>query len=174
MPWHDVHMVCNGLAALDIARNFIQRWNYHKVVLQRFVVCVVVVVVRVVVYVLLITMVSDSQEDLGQTVPYLVPNYPYIRQSGTVSMRMVRSTSNWSSGMALREQSIHHAYCSLIEKAQHFVYIENQYFIGSLAGGITQNKVAETIATRIERAIKESQVCVCMRAEATLLLLLLL
>jgi phospholipase D1/2 len=31
MPWHDVHMVCDGAAAQDIAKNFIQRWNHHVV-----------------------------------------------------------------------------------------------------------------------------------------------
>lgn len=32
--------------------------------------------------------------------------------------------SQWSAGSSQAEDSIHKAYCSLIEKAEHFVYIE--------------------------------------------------
>lgn len=31
MPWHDIAMACHGRAARDVARHFIQRWNYVKV-----------------------------------------------------------------------------------------------------------------------------------------------
>lgn len=31
MPWHDVGVVVRGKAARDIARHFIQRWNFTKV-----------------------------------------------------------------------------------------------------------------------------------------------
>ena len=34
MPWHDIHMMCHGEAARDVATNFIQRWNYHRDVLN--------------------------------------------------------------------------------------------------------------------------------------------
>ena len=30
MPWHDVHSVVYGQAAADVARHFIQRWNFTK------------------------------------------------------------------------------------------------------------------------------------------------
>jgi phospholipase D1/2 len=30
MPWHDVQIQVDGLAAADLANNFIQRWNHHK------------------------------------------------------------------------------------------------------------------------------------------------
>ena len=31
LPWHDVHACVMGPAAGDIARHFLQRWNYCKV-----------------------------------------------------------------------------------------------------------------------------------------------
>lgn len=31
MPWHDVGVVLHGKAARDVARHFIQRWNFTKV-----------------------------------------------------------------------------------------------------------------------------------------------
>lgn len=39
-------------------------------------------------------------------------------------MQVIRSVSQWSAGTSQTEESIHTAYCSLIEKAEHFVYIE--------------------------------------------------
>jgi len=32
--------------------------------------------------------------------------------------------SQWSAGTSQTEESIHSAYCSLIEKAEYFIYIE--------------------------------------------------
>lgn len=31
MPWHDISAVVHGRAARDVARHFIQRWNFTKV-----------------------------------------------------------------------------------------------------------------------------------------------
>lgn len=31
MPWHDIASVVHGRAARDVARHFIQRWNFTKV-----------------------------------------------------------------------------------------------------------------------------------------------
>ncbi len=30
MPWHDIHCLLNGEAAMDVGHNFIQRWNSHR------------------------------------------------------------------------------------------------------------------------------------------------
>ncbi|XP_057488567.1 phospholipase D zeta 1-like isoform X1 [Actinidia eriantha] len=38
--------------------------------------------------------------------------------------QVIRSVSQWSAGTSQIEESIHNAYCSLIEKAEHFIYIE--------------------------------------------------
>ena len=35
MPWHDIHMRCEGDAARDVATNFIQRWNHHHEALKQ-------------------------------------------------------------------------------------------------------------------------------------------
>lgn len=55
--------------------------------------------------------------------------------------------------------SIHEAYCSLIEKAEYFVYIENQFFISGLEGDETiTNRVLQALYSRIMRAYKEHRV----------------
>ncbi|XP_019180248.1 PREDICTED: phospholipase D zeta 1-like [Ipomoea nil] len=70
--------------------------------------------------------------------------------------QVIRSVSQWSAGTSRIEGSIHNAYCSLIEKAEHFVYIENQFFISGLTGDdIIQNRVLDALYKRIMRAYNE-------------------
>ncbi|GAU29391.1 hypothetical protein TSUD_31980 [Trifolium subterraneum] len=72
--------------------------------------------------------------------------------------QVIRSVSQWSVGTSQTEESIHTAYCSLIEKAKHFIYIENQFFISGLAMDDTiQNRVLEAIYRRILQAHKEQE-----------------
>nr|GMD63735.1 phospholipase D zeta 1 isoform X1 [Ipomoea batatas] len=72
--------------------------------------------------------------------------------------QVIRSVSQWSAGTSQIEESIHNAYCSLIEKAEHFVYIENQFFISGLVGDeIIRNRVLEALYERITRAYNEKK-----------------
>ncbi|KAL6964702.1 Phospholipase D zeta 1 [Sarracenia purpurea var. burkii] len=72
--------------------------------------------------------------------------------------QVIRSVSQWSAGTSQIEDSIHRAYCSLIEKAEHFVYMENQFFISGLSGDeIIQNRILEALYRRILRAHKEQK-----------------
>ncbi|PON89548.1 Phospholipase D1/D [Trema orientale] len=76
----------------------------------------------------------------------------------TCRCQIVRSVSQWSAGTSQTEESIHKAYCSLIERAEHFVYIENQFFISGLSQDeIIQNRVLEALYRRILRAHKEQK-----------------
>ena len=50
--------------------------------------------------------------------------------NGTCRVQAVRSVSDWSHGV-LTEHSIQNAYIQLILEAEHFIYIENQFFITS-------------------------------------------
>lgn len=72
--------------------------------------------------------------------------------------QIIRSVSQWSAGTSQLEESIHCAYCSLIEKAEHFIYIENQFFISGLSGDeIIRNRVLEALYRRILRAYNEKK-----------------
>lgn len=74
------------------------------------------------------------------------------------SCQVIRSVGQWSAGTSLTEESIHNAYFSLIEKAEHFIYIENQFFISGLSGDdIIKNRVLEALYRRIIRAEKEKK-----------------
>ncbi|KAL7220740.1 hypothetical protein ACSBR2_013600 [Camellia fascicularis] len=76
--------------------------------------------------------------------------------------QIIRSVSQWSAGTSQIEESIHNAYCSLIEKAEHFIYIENQFFISGLSGDeVIRNRILESLYRRIMRAYNEKK---CFRA----------
>lgn len=59
-----------------------------------------------------------------------------------------RSASNWSVGVINTERSIYKAYQYAIRNAQHFIYIENQYFIASIDGKDPKNKLAKSLYNR--------------------------
>ncbi|KAK6146193.1 hypothetical protein DH2020_020062 [Rehmannia glutinosa] len=98
----------------------------------------------------------ETQERGGQVV-----STDEIGQVGPrVSCRcqIIRSVSQWSAGTSQIEESIHNAYCSLIDRAEHYVYIENQFFISGLSGDeIIQNRVLEALYRRIMRAHNEKK-----------------
>lgn len=73
--------------------------------------------------------------------------------------QVIRSVGQWSAGTSQSEErSIHEAYCSLIEKAEYFVYIENQFFISGLdADDIIHNRVLQALYSRIMRAHKDQR-----------------
>ncbi|XP_051144137.1 phospholipase D zeta 1-like [Andrographis paniculata] len=109
--------------------------------------------------------VSDLQyppeywwESQGQTLQVMSANE--INQVGPHSSchcQVVRSVSQWSAGTSQPEDSIHRAYCDLIEEAEHFIYIENQFFISGLSEDeVIQNRVLESLYNRIIRAYKEN------------------
>lgn len=74
------------------------------------------------------------------------------------SCQVIRSVCQWSGGTSQTEDSIHKAYCSLIENAEKFIYIENQFFISGLSeDDVIQNRVLEALYRRILRAHKEGK-----------------
>ncbi|KAL1111552.1 hypothetical protein V6Z11_D02G068000 [Gossypium hirsutum] len=76
----------------------------------------------------------------------------------SIRCQVIRSVSQWSAGTSQIEESIHCAYCSLIQKAEHFVYIENQFFISGLSGDENiRNRVLEALYRRILRAYSENK-----------------
>uniref|UniRef100_A0A672SQ25 phospholipase D n=1 Tax=Sinocyclocheilus grahami TaxID=75366 RepID=A0A672SQ25_SINGR len=104
MPWHDIGVLVHGKAARDIARHFIQRWNFTKLVKKRS----------------------------GETCyPCLMPkslSAPVVpaEYSGK-STQVLRSVCQWSIGTKVHEESIHLAYVSAIQNSKHFIYMEVKY-----------------------------------------------
>ncbi len=74
-----------------------------------------------------------------------------------MQVQVLRSVSDWSIGQAV-EHSIHNAWIDAIEKAQHFIYIENQFFISSLGGSSIKNGIAKALLDRIVSAVQQNAV----------------
>ncbi|KAH8163618.1 hypothetical protein CIB48_g4634 [Xylaria polymorpha] len=72
---------------------------------------------------------------------------------GGASIQLCRSACDWSSGHPT-EHSIANAYIHAIESAQHYVYIENQFFITATGDKQypVENKIGASIVSRIVRA----------------------
>ncbi|KAE8446217.1 hypothetical protein EG329_012442 [Mollisiaceae sp. DMI_Dod_QoI] len=78
-------------------------------------------------------------------------------QSG-MSIQLVRSCTRWSNGVST-EHSIANAYVEVIRNSQHFVYMENQFFITATddAQHPIRNKIGAAIAERIVRAYQNGE-----------------
>lgn len=161
MPWHDVSMAVIGPCVYDIAEHFVLRWNFTKRDKykrdERYD------------WIMLEGREGEDEDLVGVQRPkhpvgdYLKhPITPLSTKNldnrGTIRAQVVRSSADWSSGI-LTDHSIQNAYAQLILKAEHFVYIENQFFI--TATGDKQNPVHNTIGKAIVdsvvRAAKENR-----------------
>ncbi|WVQ80598.1 hypothetical protein IAT38_002703 [Cryptococcus sp. DSM 104549] len=133
MPWHDVGLQIVGQPARDLCRHFVQRWN------------------------LLIRTKNHKRH-----MPFLLPPADFtdrelsdLKLQGTCEVQICRSVGPWSMGTLTKiEHSIQNAYCKSIEMSEHFVYIENQFFITStIVDGVTiENKIGDALVHRIIKA----------------------
>ena len=83
---------------------------------------------------------------------------PSANSRATMPCQIVRSCTTWSNGTPT-EHSIQDAYIDIIQKSQHFVYIENQFFITATgdAQKPVKNQVGKAIVERIVRAARAGQ-----------------
>lgn len=143
MPWHDVHTMIIGEPARDMARHFVQRWNY---VIRRKRPSRSTP--------LLLPPVDFSQEELNNS-----PLFQSLKAESTCEIQILRSAGNWSLGLKETEHSIQNAYLKLIEQSEHYIYIENQFFVttSSWDGVIIENRIGDAIVDRIIRAHVEKK-----------------
>ncbi|KAH6842546.1 hypothetical protein B0I37DRAFT_448003 [Chaetomium sp. MPI-CAGE-AT-0009] len=132
MPWHDIAMQVVGQPARDLTRHFVQRWNY----------------------------VRRGRKPTRPT-PFLLPppdckpeELKAMGLSGTCEVQILRSATTWSLGTEHTEHSIQSAYIKMIENSDHFVYIENQFFITSTEtlNSKVVNGIGDALVRRIIRA----------------------
>ncbi|KAL8999842.1 MAG: hypothetical protein Q9169_001383 [Polycauliona sp. 2 TL-2023] len=79
-------------------------------------------------------------------------------QDAGIPCQIVRSCSKWSHGLAT-EQSIQNAYIDVIRRSQHFVYIENQFFITATGNSQkpVKNQIGAALVDRILRAARAGE-----------------
>lgn len=96
--------------------------------------------------------------------PFLLPAPDFTpkqlheqRITGTCEIQICRSVGPWSMSIQHIEHSIQNAYCKAIQLSDHFVYIENQFFITSttVEGTVIENRVGDALVSRILRAHSE-------------------
>lgn len=77
---------------------------------------------------------------------------------GPMNCQIVRSSAKWSNGTT-KEHSIQDAYAAIIKNSEHFVYIENQFFITATGDSQkpVQNKIGAAIVERILRAARAGE-----------------
>ncbi|KAK3194923.1 hypothetical protein Dsin_026233 [Dipteronia sinensis] len=136
-PWHDLHSKIDGPAAYDVLTNFEERWlkaskpqgikklkkSYDDALLR-------------------IERISDIVG--ASDAPSISENDPeswHVQIFRSIDSNSVRgfpkdpkeaTSKNLMCGKnVLIDMSIHTAYVKAIRSAQHYIYIENQYFIGS-------------------------------------------
>ena len=81
-----------------------------------------------------------------------MPKLKELGEVGSCECQVIRSAGTWSLGLERPEHSIHTAYLHLIDQADHFIYIENQFFISNTAGVPVKNSIAQAIVDRIKNA----------------------
>lgn len=138
MPWHDIASAVHGKAARDVARHFIQRWNFTKIMKPKY---------RSLSYPFLLPKSQTTAHELKYQVPGSVH----------ANVQLLRSAADWSAGIKYHEESIHAAYVYVIENSKHYIYIENQFFISCSDDRVVFNKIGDAIAQRILKAHRESQ-----------------
>ncbi|KAL2206132.1 phospholipase D [Sarocladium strictum] len=132
MPWHDISMQVVGQPARDLTRHFVQRWNYLR-----------------------------RGRKPTRPLPFLLPapdakmeELEALGLTGTCEVQILRSATTWSLGIDSTEKSIQTAYIKMIEDSEHFVYMENQFFITSTDVNNTKitNRIGDALVDRIIRA----------------------
>ncbi|XP_002988389.2 phospholipase D delta [Selaginella moellendorffii] len=154
-PWHDLHCRIDGPAAYDVLTNFAQRWRKAA------------------------TWHEDAMIEIDRISWILSPNdgdqalmVTELDDPETWNVQVFRSIDSGSvkgfpkepadcqkqnlvtlKNVAI-DTSIHTAYVERIRSAQHFIYIENQYFLGSSYAWPDYKKGDATHMIPMELALK--------------------
>ncbi|XP_062217991.1 phospholipase D delta-like isoform X3 [Phragmites australis] len=175
-PWHDMHCRLDGPAAYDVLRNFEQRWRKATKLREVFGKVshwkddALLKLERI------SWILSPSKAGAGDRGLHMLPeddpecwHAQVFRSvdSGSVkgfprpweTQEMVQNHLLCDKNLAV-EQSIHAAYITAIRSAERFIYIENQYFIGSSyawpsyrhpgAGNLVPMEIALKVASKIK------------------------
>lgn len=132
-PWQDIHSKIVGPVARDVMENFVQRWKKQA---PSFV---------------------SHLYNLDET--FLSPEDDIIEGEDAWSVELYRSIDSHSAPIEGVENGIERAYINAIRAAKKFIYIENQYFMGSSKSWITDarsfcnNQIPIEITVRICKAI---------------------
>ncbi|MDQ6643325.1 MAG: phospholipase D family protein, partial [Chloroflexota bacterium] len=132
-PWHDAHTLIEGPAAGDVELNFQQRWN---------------------------DVIHKKRLDANQLVPEH-PTAPPVEGNSIVQVARTIPRETYSFAPDQGIQGIAQLYAKAFGNAQHFIYLENQYFWLHAFGGLDiaflgfDNPEMETNIKRIGKALRQ-------------------
>ncbi|KAG7998257.1 hypothetical protein I3843_01G249800 [Carya illinoinensis] len=136
-PWHDLHSRIDGPAAYDVLTNFEERWlkAAKPQGIKKF---------------------KSSYDDALlrlERIPDIVglSNVPCTSENDPEAWHVQNLVCGKN---VLIDMSIHTAYVKAIRAAQHFIYIENQYFIGSSYNWSSNKDVGANNLIPMEIALK--------------------
>ena len=188
MPWHDIASRVSGDSAKDVARHFIQRWNFTKMEKAK----------DRNDYPLLVPKAYGAQGEEGRRrktmgsrtttrttttrttttrttlgtndeisvaeeeaeEPQLEEEEPsplsLLAMEGAfrTKTQVLRSVSHWSAGNKKPEASIQRGWIQAIEEAQHYIYIENQFFVSC---DEVHNRIGDALYRRIVKAHEDNE-----------------
>ena len=152
MPWHDVHSRLIGPVVADMARHFVERWNFSTSSKSTY-----------------ITKLKSNDSISKGKNELNDENFDSCDKGVKSRVQALRSVSKWSVGAESKENSILQAYYTLIDNAHHYIYIESQFFISrsfneeekeecnySLSEEV-ENLIAYHIRKRIEKAYMSNE-----------------
>lgn len=147
-PWHDIHCLVEGQVAHDFMQNFIDRWRFQA---------------------------NDRENRL-----YNITEDEFIMdwessEENSWNVQLFRSINSDSCSFdssildnlvarkgRIYDNSIQNAYIHHIRRAKHYIYIENQYFLGSSHGWLFNEAkcphlIPNELAARIIKAINDKE-----------------
>ena len=147
-PWHDIHARVDGPAVQDLMCNFIERWRKQAPDRENR-----------------LLPLSDEEfildDEPGENKDWSVQFFRSINSDSALF-----ETSSLDKLMSrkgrLYENSIQRAYIHHLRRARRFIYLENQYFLGSSHGWLIQEAkcphlIPMEIAYAIVNSIKEER-----------------
>eukprot|EP00123_Amoebidium_parasiticum_P007400 comp18098_c0_seq1/m.18733 comp18098_c0_seq1/g.18733 ORF comp18098_c0_seq1/g.18733 comp18098_c0_seq1/m.18733 type:complete len:758 (-) comp18098_c0_seq1:28-2301(-) len=148
-PWHDIHCKVEGMVARDLMQNFHERWSRQN------------------------SSYADALFDVDRSGFIRPEEERWGDGSDSWNVQLLRSidseVANFQHNEGLVElrgrhveRSIQDAYIHHIRRAEHFLYIENQYFMGSSFGweksiAGCENMIPAEIALKIASKIRAGE-----------------
>jgi phospholipase D1/2 len=124
-PWQDIHSKVQGKVVWDVMKNFVERWtkqvegkngSLYQITSDEF----------------------ELEEEVGDWNVQLLRSITDDSASFSDVMRLYTLTVKKSRNI---EDSIARGYVKAIRSAEHFLYIENQYFLGSAYAWAKDNQI---------------------------------
>ncbi|XP_037424549.1 phospholipase D gamma 1-like isoform X2 [Triticum dicoccoides] len=159
-PWHDLHSKIDGPAAYDVLKNFEERWlkaskrhgikkfgkSYDEALLR---------IERIPDIINISDTLYFSDNDPEAWHVQVFRSIDSNSAKGFPKDPREATRKNLVCGKnVLIDMSIHTAYVNAIRAAQHFIYIENQYFIGSSFDWDSNKDIGANNLVPIEIALK--------------------